>query len=336
VRANACVRDGHAVEGHVEQNRSVAESWSDAAAVVRALAEKGDVDDAVARLETLLTPYPQHIGLTYLTQAQLLAKAGRGAASLAPLERALARGCRYKRTWLLADTAFAPLRSLPAFEDVLARAHNAWEAATAAAKPHLTFAIPDRLPDAFGYPTLMVLHGNNSNAKETMPHWGPMADHGWVVAVPQSSEVGSSPDGFTWNDTERTAKELDLQFERIDRATQIDRSRIVLAGFSMGGLQAIRLALTKRFTVRGFIAVCAYLPTVEEFAKLIEGGAGKMLRGYVFVGEKDMSRAGARALVELFQSHNLRAQLDERPGLGHEYPDDMEATLTKALEFATK
>jgi hypothetical protein len=61
-----------------------------------------------------------------------------------------------------------------------------------------------------------------------------------------------------------------------------------------------------------------------------------MLRGYVVVGDQDTSREGARGLVDLFQKHKLRAQLDERAGMGHEYPDDMEATLTKALEFATK
>jgi predicted esterase len=225
---------------------------------------------------------------------------------------------------------------VPGFDEVTGRAARAYEDAAAAAKPQLTFAMPDRLPDAFGYPTLMVLHGNNSNAKETMPLWGPMADHGWVVAVPQSSEIGASPDTYMWNDRERTAKELDLQFERIDRATQIDRSRIVLAGFSMGGHHAIALALAKRFTVRGFIAICAWLPDIDEFTKLVEGGAGKMLRGYVVVGDQDTSRDGARGLVDLFQKHKLRAQLDERAGMGHEYPEDMEATLTKALEFATK
>ena len=295
-----------------------------------------DVDAAVALLEEERSRFPRGAGLIYLTEAQLLAGAGRGAAACDPLERALAAGCRYRSSWLLEDAELAPLRALPAFTELVARANAAYEEASAAAKPHLTFAMPDRLPDAFGYPTLMVLHGNNSNAKQTMPHWGPMADHGWVVAVPQSSEVGMSPDTYTWNDREATAKQIDLQFERIDRATQIDRSRIVLAGFSMGATQAIGLALTKRFTVRGIIAVAPWLPHIDEFTKLVGGGAGKMLRAFVLIGDEDTSLDGARAFVELFHAHKLKAQLDERPGLGHEYPDDMEATLTKALEFATK
>src|SRR2546428_10614647 len=192
----------------------------------------------------MLAPSPRHVGLTYPPQAQLPAKAGRGAAAFAPLERALARGCRYKREWLTDDPGLASLKGVAGFDELVRRADRAYQDAAAGAKPHLTFAMPDRLPDAFGYPTLMVLHGNNSNAKETMPHWGPMADHGWVVAVPQSDELGSSPDGYTWNDHEHVGQQLDLQFERVDRATQIDRSRIVLAGFSMGARPALKLAPT--------------------------------------------------------------------------------------------
>lgn len=311
-------------------------SLTDLAAEVRALAEKGDVDGAVARLDTLVERYPQSIGHTYQSQAQLLAKAGRGGDAIARLESALARGCRYKGEWLLSDPGLATLRNTAAFVDLVARADRAHQEAAARAKPHLQFAMPDTLPDAFGYPLLLVLHGNNSNAKETMPHWGSMADHGWVVAVPQSDEVGSSPDGYVWNDHAHVPEQLDLQLDRIKRATQIDTGRIVLAGFSMGATQVLNLALKKRYMVRGVIALGGWMPQIDGFTALVEGGAGKMVRFYVLVGEKDPSRDGARALVDLFQRHAIRATLDERPGLGHEYPEDMDATLTRALEFATK
>jgi len=278
---------------------------------------------------------PLRFGVQSLMYAHELAAAGSANEALAALERALAQGCRYKKEWLTEDPKLASLTTLPRFAELVNVAAARYDEAAAAAKPHLTFAMPDRLPDAFGYPLLMVLHGNNSNVKETAPYWMAMADNGWVVAVPQSTEIGASPDAYTWNDRERTATEIDLQLERVGRATQIDASRIILAGFSMGGLQAIALTLTKRIKARGFIAVCAYLPQIVEFTRLVEGGAGKMLRGYVLVGEDDPSRAGAKALVDLFTKHKLKAQLDLRPGLGHAYPDDMAETLPKALAFAT-
>src|SRR5882672_7144778 len=277
----------------------------------RALAAR-DVDGAVALIASHRDRFPRGAGLLYLAEAQLLAAAGRGAGALEPLERALAAGCRYRKEWLADDPGLAPLRELPGFPELVQVASARYDEAAAAAKPNLTFLMPDRLPDAFGYPTLLVLHGNNSNIAETAPYWAPMADQGWVVAVPQSTEIGMSPDSYTWNDRERTAKEIDLQLERVGRATQIDASRIVIAGFSMGGLQAIALTLTKRIKARGFIAVAAWLPHIREFTTLVEGGAGKMLRGYVLVGDQDPSRDGAAALVDLFTTHKLKAQLDLR------------------------
>ncbi len=285
------------------------------------------------RMATLVPrPGPLRTGVRALGEATRLAAAGRAGDALAALEAAYAEGCRYKKEWL-AHPALAPLAALPAFADLVTRGNARYEEAAAAARPRLFFAVPDTLPDAFGYPLLVVLHGNNSNASETAPYWEPMADRGWIVAVPQSGEIGASPESYTWNDRERTAAELDVHIERLKGATQIDTSRIVLAGFSMGGTQAIALALTRRFTVRGIVPVCAWLPDIGEFGRLIEGGAAKMLRAYVIAGVEDPSRAGARALVEVMRAHKIRAQLDEREGLGHDYPQDMEETLAKALAF---
>ncbi len=287
------------------------------------------------RVATLLPrPDPLRAGARALHEAQRLCAAGRPAEGLAALEAAYAAGCRYKKEWLGRPT-LAPLAALSAFPDFATRANARYEEAAALAKPRLMFAVPDTLPDAFGYPLLVVLHGNNSNSQETASQWEPMADKGWIVAVPQSGEIGATPESYTWNDRERTARELDVHIERLKSATQIDTSRIVLAGFSMGGTQAIALALTKRFIVRGVVPICVWLPDVEEYRRLIEGGAAKMLRAYVIAGADDPARDGARALVEVLQAHKIRAQLDERAGLGHKYPADMEDTLTKALAFVT-
>jgi predicted esterase len=278
---------------------------------------------------------PLRFGAYSLTYAQEQAAAGSPDEALATLERAVAQGCRYKKEWLTDSPRLGSLQALPRFAELVKVASARYDEAAAAAKPHLTFAVPDTLPDAFGYPLLLVMHGNNSNMKETAPHWASMADKGWVVAVPQSTEVGMSPDAYTWNDREDAAKQLDLQLERVKRATEIDASRIIVAGFSMGGTHAIALTLTKRIKARGFIAVCAWLPHIREFTTLVEGGAGKMLRAYVLVGDRDPSREGAAALVDLFTSHKLKAQLDLRAGLGHNYPGDMAETLPTALAFVT-
>jgi hypothetical protein len=103
----------------------------------------------------------------------------------------------------------------------------------------------------------------------------------------------------------------------------------------MGGTQAIALALTRRIKVRGVIPVAAWLPRIEEFRTLVEGGAGKVLRAYGVVGDKDSSLAGTRELFDVFAANKVRAELDVRADLGHEYPADMSETLARAVKFIT-
>jgi len=278
---------------------------------------------------------PLRRGPLAIAEARQHLAAGQQNKALDALERALDDGCRYRREWLERDPGLAALREDARFRDIVSRADARYAEEAPAARPKLTFAMPDEPPDAFGYPLLVALHGNNSNAAETAPQWSPMADAGWVVAVPQSSEIGMTPGTFVWNDRDRTANELTAHLEKVKHSTQIDVGRIVLAGFSMGATQAIALPLAGRIKVRGIIPVAAWLPWIDEFTALVDGGAGRMLRSYILVGSEDQSHAGARALFELFAARGMRTHLDVRDGLGHDYPPDMHETLPRALDFVT-
>jgi predicted esterase len=278
---------------------------------------------------------PLRHGVAWLLEAEDHVKNGRPNEALDALETALAGGCRYRREWLEGNKSFASLSESARFRGIVERAEARYQQDAAAARPKLMFAMPDEPPDAFGYPLLLVLHGNNSNASETAPYWSVMADAGWVVAVPQSSEIGMTPDSYVWNDRERTAAELTTHLEKVKHSTQIDIGRIVLAGFSMGATQAIALPLVGKIKVRGILPVAAWLPHIREFTTLIEGGAGRMLRSYMVVGDQDPSYDGNRALCDLFTAKGLRTQLDVRQGMGHDYPADMHETLSGALALLT-
>ena len=185
------------------------------------------------------------------------------------------------------------------------------------------------------YPLLIALHGNNSTMADTVAHWSSPASAGWVVAVPQSSEIGVSPGAFIWNETERTVREVTAHIGEIGKRAWLDPDRLVVGGFSMGGLQAIALPLTARIRARAFVAVAAWLPNIREFATMLDRGPGRDLSGYVVVGRRDPNCDGAKQLVALLAKHRIRAHLDLREDLGHEYPADMPETLSRALAFAS-
>jgi len=195
------------------------------------------------------------------------------------------------------------------------------------------FPSSDRTTD--NSPLLVVLHGNNSNMAEFV-HWWTASKRGWLVAVPQSGEIGVSPRAHTWNDRERTATELETHIAQLRSEHSVRSDRLVLAGFSMGGLQAIALGLTGRIAATGIIAVAPWLPHIKEFTELARDSALRRVPTYLLVGDRDPSYSGAGQLVDLLSAQGIPAHLEPRYGMGHVYPKDIGAWLGPALEFVSR
>jgi predicted esterase len=307
----------------------------DLAEAARAKIDAGDRAAALAVLADAETALPLHAGHIFSWRAALLAELGRADAALDTLNAALAAGCRYKAEWLRADRRLAPLKGLARFDDVVARAASRYARAQADARPALETLIPTVARPASGYATLIALHGNNSNVAQTEPYWKSAVGLGWLTALPQSSEIGASPNSFTWNDRDRTLSEVEQHLQDLREKSLVDERGVVLAGFSMGALQALALVLTGRFKAAcGVLSVGAYLPHIREFSPLIESGSAAGIRFYIVVGTNDASGyEGAKQLATELERAKVDVVLDARKDLGHDYPLDMDETLRRALTF---
>lgn len=308
-------------------------SFTDLYAEVGRLRDKGDVEGGIAHLRQNVKTFPLHKGVVYLVLAQNLAREGRPKEALDALQEAFATGCRYKAQWLTGDPHLESLLKDQRFIKVVKKLDERYATDAKAARSDLLTRAPKDEPPATGRPLLVALHGNNSNARETARYWSTATADGWVVAIPQSSEIGSSPESFTWNDRARTRTEVEAHIVRVKELHRIDDKRIVIAGFSMGGLQAIALALSLGSTVRGMLPVAAWLPDAKEIKDLVEAGASRTMRAFIVCGDKDPSIDGAVALAGLLQKHGGATKLETHKGVGHEYPAAMEATLSRALAF---
>jgi predicted esterase len=306
----------------------------DLVAAVRAKTDAGDRTSALDLLRDQEHALPLHAGNIFVLRAALLAELDRAQAALDTLDDALAAGCRYKAEWLREDRRLASLRGLPRFAAIVERAASRHERDQADARPSLEIVTPTTSRPAHGHPTLIALHGNNSNVRRTLPYWRSASDAGWLVAVPGSSEIGASPDAYTWNDRDQTLAELEEHRRTLADRALIDDRAVVLAGFSMGGLQALALTLTRRFGVSGVLSVSAYLPHIREFGPLIAAGNAAGVRFYIVVGAKDASGYdGAKQLAMELERAGIEVVFDERPALSHAYPPDMDGTLRRALSF---
>ena len=92
--------------------------------------------------------------------------------------------------------------------------------------------------------------------------WGPVAEQGWLLAAAQSSQAGMT-DQYIWDDQNTALREIAQHYATLRDEHDIDPSRVVLGGFSMGGETALRAALLGTMPARGFILLGPGGPTID-------------------------------------------------------------------------
>jgi dienelactone hydrolase len=255
---------------------------------------------------------------------------GDPALALRLLEEALAAGYWYGEASLREDADLTSLHGLPEFERLVALSSQRRDEALARATPELKLIEPEgvRAP----YPLLLALHGNSSNIASSAHYWRQASAQGWLVALPQSSQV-MGEQAYGWNDRDWAVREITQHFAAIQQRYAIDLQCSVVAGFSMGGGLAAWLALSGTLAVRGFIAVGPFLARVDELVPLLEAHR-QPLRAYLVASQRDTYCYGvAQNLAELLPRHGIACELELHPDLGHDFPPEFERSLAKGLDF---
>jgi poly(3-hydroxybutyrate) depolymerase len=242
---------------------------------------------------------------------------------------AVAAGCRYPEPLLHDWPAIGPLHDVVEFERLAHIAALRYDAELGASHPTVIVERPDVVAPVSGLPLLVVLHGNNSTAERTMPHWRSATERQWVVAAIGSAEIALTPGVFVWNDGERAQRDVIAAVERLVREQRVDPGRVVLAGYSAGALRALQLAYGGAPRAIGAIAVAPWLP--EREADALAGASP--VATYICVGDRDRGGyVGSRILGERLAAAGVRCTVEVLPGHGHEHPADMARVLGDAME----
>lgn len=185
----------------------------------------------------------------------------------------------------------------------------------------------------------MVFHGNDSNPQAHAEFWRPLSVAGWLVVLPQSSRPGEQPNTFIWNTpglNEWNFQEVKNCLTEITQLYEIDLSKIILAGFSMGGELAIEMVLGGHIASSGFIAVAPYIPFkyVDAQSNYSDFVKSRSVRGYCVVGERDsFAMEGTSALASRLPSMNITCLVEQHSNLEHDYPIGFEESLLKAVNY---
>ncbi len=286
--------------------------------------------EALVLSEEAAQRFPEYANRLFFWIVCLQSRLGRVDQAIQTLRKALQQGHWWSTRRLLGDPDLKPLRERPEFQDILVACQHRYEEAQRSAEPALIIVEPktSRKPP----PLLLALHGAGSMIMEEAVYWLSAVEAGWLLALPQSSQVFDAGT-FAWKDSEKAEREVQAAYEHICDTLVFDTNRVILAGFSQGGALAISLALKGKIPTVGFLAVAPAFRE-KEVARLPMRSAGKRgIRGYVLTGEKDFGLPRIKEFNRKARAEGLECKLSVEPGLGHGFPEEFAEKLMEGLAF---
>ncbi len=299
-------------------------------------------EGAYATLYDLLTAHdgrfddPENAHFILYLRSCMAARTDRPDLAVRMIEEAFDRGDWYGERVLRNSPSYASLQGLPGFERLVETA-NAKQAELGRGPWTLVAEPEDGCSTERPCPLVVALHGNNRDGRSALEGWRAVVDEGWLLAAVQSSQVGGR-DRYLWDDQALAVRDVAEAFGKLPAQYNIDESRSVIAGFSLGGETALRVALAGAVPVRGFILLGPGGPLMsapEGWQPLMLGAMARGLRGYILAGEREEAHSieSTRLMVRLLNEAGIACQLEVIPGIAHAYPADFGPYLRRALEF---
>ena len=224
-----------------------------------------------------------------------------------------------------------PYRERPAFQDLMKKNDQMRQEAQSRARPELKVEIPEGYSEDHEYPLFIALHGGGETMAAFSRHWRSAAlENEFIVAYLQSSQVVSM-DGFGWTEDLSLAKKEILEaYRRILKEYRVDGDRILIGGFSSGGVAALMVTLDEVLPVTGFVVLCPARP--EGFtAEKVRASAQRGIRGVLLTTEMDQRLEDQRAMAVLMAQEGFPCDFVVTPDIGHWYPEDLDRRIDQAI-----
>jgi hypothetical protein len=279
----------------------------------------GRHEEALAAAEEAWRRFPERRHYTWWLVAYADLALGRLSDAVAAMEAAEAENHLW-RIGLLRQPVMEPLGAQPRFAALLDRAQA--RIAARDFRPRLLVAEPG--PSGSRAPLLLGLHGATSTADDYHRRWLPAVALGCIVASAQSSQPATE-DAFCWDDRDHVRRDLAAVLPDLP-----PHGEVVLTGFSQGAAVALELALAG--DVVPAAAVIGVGPSYPPSMRLPD--AARTLDVVILCGMDDPWGRSVPGTVEALRAAGHHVQVDEVPGLGHDYPADFAERLPGLLAAA--
>lgn len=250
---------------------------------------------------------------------------------LSVFQKAINTGFFFSPGALRGDPDLAAMQDNSEYQRLVGICEQRFQQARETTKPALFTSLPKTGTDG-PYPLLMAFHGWGQSIDDFSPHWDSLAEKGWLVALPRSSQVVGNG-VHVWDNLDLFIREAAEHYQALNREYKIDPKRIVLAGFSQGGGGAFWMGLTQVIPACGVVGVGPYLNTIESLAPSLPKEPVPNFRMYLISGTKENDEGMFAKIGALCSERNVLFHHEIVPGIGHEFPPDFGAMLQSALAF---
>ncbi|MBE7148808.1 alpha/beta hydrolase [Bacillus mycoides] len=235
-------------------------------------------------------------------------------------------GFWYGSEYLISDDDLKPLHKFEEFHRMVQLCKEREELAKKSEQADVKYKYSKQTENL-----LIPLHGDQENIQIIEPYWNSVMEQGFMLALPQSSQIQFS-DGYVWDNIERGREELKGHYNKIKVNKPFEN--IIIGGFSAGARVALHSMLQGEIEVNGFIFVAPWLPEMEEWEEMIGILHDKSIKGYIICGDQDEDCfEGTQQFVKLLKDKNIEHKYKVVPNLNHDYPHNFDELLKEAIEY---
>jgi len=309
--------------------------YTEMRAYVGELYRQKNYKEAAEILTGALEEFPDHVHANSYNLALMLVHLNEFEKCVEVLNNALEREVWFGKYDFFAEL-WNPIKDLKAFKTFTKRNEDRLKKAGASAKPELFVFTPKNFIPDKKYPLFIALHGGGGNVEEFKNNWfSEKMKLEFISAYPQSSQL-ITMNGYSWTeDIELAKKEIQEAYQKVIKEYPVDTDRVVIGGFSSGGVAAIEVVLDNIFPVNGFVVLCPAKPDGFSGDK-VEAAKNRGVRGVLLTTEMDNRLDAQKEMAEIMEKTGFLHHFDITPNRGHWFPEDMDKKIDDAIEFILK
>ena len=292
--------------------------------------------EAAEILNAALAQFPDHLYANSYNLALMYGHLGEYEKGVKSLLFCLEHDLWFGKYAFFNEEVWGPYKKLKSFQDFIEQNEVLWKEAQKKARPDLLVVTPEGYEPGKEYPLFIALHGGNSNIADFRKSWtSAKMEKEFIVAFVQSSQIVAM-DGYNWTeDIELSKREIADAYNKTIKDYPVREDKVIVGGFSSGGVAALEVILNSTIPAAGFIALCPAKP--ESFsAELVREAKQRGVRGTILTTEMDPRLPDQKEMNEILKTENFSCDFIITPDIGHWFPEDLDKKIDRAIDFIFK